>query len=176
MSATVVDTNVILVANGKHADVTDDCILSCVLALQKLMRSGTLVIDDDHLILKEYQNKTSPRKGKGVGDVFLKWLLQNAANRRHCHQVSLTERAENDYAEFPVPALMSKFDAPDRKFAAVANCHPDKPPILQAADCKWLDWHEQLQAVGIAVQFICPTDAQRFYRKKFPKKAMPLLP
>jgi hypothetical protein len=176
MSATVVDTNVILVANGAHADVTDECIESCVLALHALTQKGVVVIDDAHLILSEYGRKTSPRKGKGVGDVFVKWLYQNMGTRTKCHQVSLTEHAENDYAEFPVPALIPAFDAPDRKFAAVANAHPDKPPILQAADCKWLDWHDQLHAAGIAVKFICPADAQQFYRKKFPKKPMPQFP
>ena len=175
MSATVVDTNVILVANGAHAEVSEDCIESCVIELDKLTRNGVVVIDDNHLILNEYKNKTSPKKGKGAGDVFLKWLLQNMGNQSKCHQVSLTEHAENEYAEFPVTALMAKFDAPDRKFAAVANAHPAKPPILQAADCKWLDWHDQLRGAGIRVEFICIKDAKKFYGKKFPKKAMPRL-
>ena len=26
----VLDTNVLLVANGKHADVSDDCVLACI--------------------------------------------------------------------------------------------------------------------------------------------------
>ena len=61
MSVTVVDTNVVLVANGQHADVSPECISACALALQGVMRSGKLVLDDDFRILLEYQNKTQPK-------------------------------------------------------------------------------------------------------------------
>jgi hypothetical protein len=69
--------------------------------------------------------------------------------------------------------LEEAFDAPDRKFAAVANAHPKKPLILQAADCKWLDWYGDLEEAGIQVNFICRTDVLRFYEKKFPHKPRP---
>ena len=44
----------------------------------------------------------------------------------------------------------------DRKFVAVANAHPAKPPILQSTDSKWWGWKEALQEVGITVHFLCP--------------------
>jgi hypothetical protein len=172
----VIDTNVILVANDAHADVSPECVLECISRLQQLMQSGSIALDDSHRILNEYQSKTSPRKGKGVGDVFIKWVFNKSKDAQRVHLVPLTELGQDKFQEFPVAALEAVFDCPDRKFAAVANAHPDKPPIWQAADCKWLDWWPQLKAHGIDVTFLCGTDICKFYGKKFPKKPAPTLP
>lgn len=107
--------------------------------------------------------------------MFLKWLLRQSGSTR-MEQVALTETTENVFSEFPDPALEPSFDAPDRKFAAVAYAHTDKPPIWQAADCKWLDWWPALHAKGLRVDFLCPQDACTFYRQKFPAKSTPTLP
>lgn len=172
----VIDTNVLLVANEQHVGVSADCVTECVQRLQAMEKSGVTVIDDGFRILGEYQRKTSLNPAKGVGDVFLKWLLRQAGNPSRVDKVGLTELAENEFAEFPDASLQSAFDAPDRKFAAVAHAHPDKPPIWQAADCKWLDWWPALQAKGVHVEFLCSADACGFYLKKFPGKPLPALP
>ncbi|KXW57220.1 hypothetical protein FEMY_22590 [Ferrovum myxofaciens] len=172
----VIDTNVLLVANEQHADVSTECVTECVQRLQAMEKTGVTVIDDGFRILGEYQNKTSLNPPKGVGDVFLKWLLRQAGNPTRVEQISLTELAENEFAEFPDTTLQPAFDAPDRKFAAVAHAHPDKPSVWQAADCKWLDWWPALQAKGVRVEFLCPEDACGFYRNKFPGKPLPALP
>lgn len=172
----VIDTNVLLVANGQHADVSPDCVIECVLRLQAMGNAGVTVIDDGFRILGEYKHKTSPNQPKGVGDVFLKNLLRNVANEKKVEQVSLTEIAVNEFVEFPDQTLQSVFDAPDRKFAAVAHAHPDKPPVWQAVDCKWLDWWPALQAKGVDIDFLCPDDVCGFYRNKFPNKSLPELP
>lgn len=172
----VIDTNVLLVANGQHQDVSPECEEACIVFLLDMQRSGIAVIDDGFRILGEYQNKTRLHPPKGVGDVYLKFLLRNAGVTKHVEQVSITETAVDEFAEFPDMALQAVFDAPDRKFAAVANAHPEKPPIKQAVDCKWLDWWPALQAKGLQVDFMCPTDVCKFYHKKFPKKPIPALP
>lgn len=172
----VIDTNVLLVANGMHANVSTECVIKCVQYLQAMERSGVTVIDNGFRILSEYQNKTKINPPKGVGDVYLKWLLREAGNPTRVEQVSLTEVSIDEFSEFPDAALQPVFDAPDRKFAAVANAHPDKPPIWQAADCKWLDWWQALQNKGVRVEFLCPEDACTFYQTKFPAKPKPQLP
>lgn len=172
----VVDTNVLLVANGAHADVSTSCVEECVRRLQAMQADGTVVIDDGFRIVGEYLNKNKPNAQKGAGNVFLKWLLQNSANAHRVHAVPLTERSTDCYAEFPDAALEAQFDAPDRKFAAVAHAHPEKPTVWQAADSKWLDWWAALGAKGVRVEFLCPDDACRFYAKKFPNKPAPQLP
>lgn len=175
MSTVVIDTNVLLVANTSHEDVSPECVMSCTQALWNIQSDpgSKVVTDDGWRILSEYQNKTYPNQPKGVGDVFLKWLLQNSAR---VEQVALTEINTDEFAEFPDPELQEKFDPPDRKFVAVANAHPDKPPVLQAADCKWLDWWSALKSTGIEVQFLCPDDVKGFYQNKFPDNPLPELP
>ena len=176
MSAAVIDTNVLLVANGSHADVSSACQAECVRRLLAQQQSGITIIDDGYRILSEYQNKTKPNQPKGVGDAFLKWLLQNQGNTKRVHRVTITEIGHGKYHEFPDADLQTRFDPSDRKFAAVANAHPDKPPVWQAADCKWLDWWPALQTGGVNVEFLCPEDVCRVYRRKFPKRPAPTLP
>jgi predicted nucleic acid-binding protein len=176
MDEVVVDTNVLLVASQRHADVSLPCVRACIERLQQAQRRQRVVIDDAHRILGEYQRKLDANKGKGVGEAFLKWLLQNRANRQRVRIIPLTERAANDFAEFPDSALASEFDPPDRKFVAVAHACPSKPPVLQATDSKWLRWHGLLQAHGIRVEFLCPQEVCRFFQAKFPGESVPSLP
>ncbi len=172
----VVDTNVLLVADGEHKDVSPDCVSSCVDGLEGLKNQGIVVIDDDYHLIGEYLHKTDTRRGKGVGAAFLKWLLQNQANPAHVERVHITETAPDHFEEFPDPALESAFDPPDRKFVAVANAHPDKPPIWQATDSRWLDWWPTLAGYGLRVEFLCREDVLRFYKAKSPARETPSLP
>lgn len=171
----VIDTNVLLVANGGHADVSQACRLSCIEALHDATQSRTPVIDDAFLILGEYLHKLQPGRGKGVGDVFLKWLLQHAASPG-VDRVTVHATGIDRYAEFPDRALQDIFDPSDRKFVAVAHAHPEHPPIWQAADSKWLDWWPALARAGVKVSFLCPDDACRFHLHKFPDRPCPALP
>lgn len=141
-------------------------------------KNGIVFIDDNYLILGEYIKNPSLLQSNEIGKKFLKWLLQNQANPQHVIQVAITEMEgeTNWFAEFPDETLQENFDPPDRKFVAVAHAHPEKPPVWQAADCKWLDWWPALQDNGVHVEFLCPEDACRFYRKKFPAKPLPKLP
>lgn len=176
MITVVIDTNVLLVANNAHDNVSPDCVSSCVESLLKIKRNAVVVIDDGWKIVGEYQRRTSPNQPKGPGDVFLKWLLQNSGNVRRVQQVSLTETRQDIFAEFPGADLQARFDASDRKFVAVAHAHPQRPSIWQATDCKWIDWWPELRSAGVEVEFVCPEDAARFYSDKFPGKPLPPLP
>ena len=168
-SVAVVDTNVILVANGQHQDVSPDCISACTLKLQTLMARERIALDDAFEILLEYQNKTTPKTGNRPGDAFVKWALQNNANATRCDLIPITPDGTRGYEEFPDDKRLDNFDPPDRKFVAVAAAHPNDPPILQAADSKWLDWAPALSDHGIEVGFLCASDIQRFHNKKSAK-------
>jgi hypothetical protein len=172
----VIDTNVLLVANQQHEDISEDCIIACIQILQKIESDGVVVLDDEHRILSEYLKKTVLTPPKRPGDVFLKWLLRNTGSPRNVEYVSLTEGPSDHFAEFSDVTLQKKFDPPDRKFVATACAHSEAPKILQAADCKWLDWWSGLHAMGVCVEFICVGDACRFYAKKFPGKTVPVRP
>jgi hypothetical protein len=162
----VVDTNVILVANRQHADVSEACVAACAQRLEAIMSGDRVAIDDGYRILKEYQHKSTPRAGRGPGDVFIKWLLRNTANAARCAQVALVEHPERGFESFPDDPRLTHFDPPDRKFVAVAAAHPDAPRIEQAADSKWLGWAPALAEHGIDVDFVCLADIQSFDDKK----------
>ncbi|WP_374278162.1 hypothetical protein [Azonexus sp.] len=167
MSKMVVDTNVVLVANGQHADVSPECVSACAIALQAVMRTGILVIDDAFQILLEYQNKTQPKKGNRPGDAFVKWALNNRSNTASITQVPLKKHEQRGFESFPDDIELANFDAPDRKFVAVSAADANHPPIAQAADSKWLDWAPALGRHGIQVEFLCSADIQRFHENKF---------
>ena len=172
----VVDTNVLVVANGSHADVSPDCVIACVDRLERLTKQGKVVIDDAFRILNEYQKQSSPKKNKRPGDVFVRWLLQNSANIQHVEKVPLTEVSQDVFDEFPDAALQPAVDAADRKFLATAAAHARRPVVWQATDSKWLDWWQPLKAAGVTVEFLCRDDVCRFYARKFPGQAVPPLP
>ncbi|MFO1284516.1 MAG: hypothetical protein U1F51_19010 [Burkholderiales bacterium] len=66
----VVDTNVILVANGAHRDVGEECHAACTARLFEPAKRGRVVIDDANEIVEEYLHKTEPRRGRRAGDAF----------------------------------------------------------------------------------------------------------
>jgi hypothetical protein len=163
VSAVVVDTNVVLVANRQHPDVSPVCVAECAKRLEAIMKGGRLALDDCFRILLEYQNKTTPKTGSQAGDAFVRWALQNNANASRVDRVPIQEHAVRKFDSFPDDADLTNFDRADRKFVAVACAHPQKPPILQATDSKWLDWEVPLKRCGITVEFICPDDIARFH-------------
>lgn len=165
-SYAVVDTNVLLVANEQHEDVSPEGIIACVQRLEQLRKSGCVVLDDGYEILREYGQKTKPNTGNRVGDAFLKWLLQNTVNPQYVAQVHIEKHVERGYVEFPDDAELHDFDLADRKFVAVASAHSKHPPILQGTDAKWLNWSERLEVHGIKVEFLCRADVERFNRRK----------
>ncbi len=163
MQIWVIDTNVLLVASRRHEDVSPDCVTACVQCLEKIMREGRVALDDAHRILGEYQHKTNPNRGKGAGQVFLKWLLRN---RNRCLFIALQEHPERGFHSFPEDAELAQFDPADRKFVAVAAACAASVEILQAADSKWLGWENALKRHGIAVKFLCEDDLRRFRERK----------
>lgn len=157
MNLRVVDTNVAVVANGRHPMASPECVKQCIKQLEGIRRRERVAIDDGWRILGEYRKNLSESGQPGVGDRFLKWLLQNHANHQRCAKVTLTpiDEAAQIYVEFPSSPGLAEFDPSDRKFVAVANAHPAKPRILQAVDSKWRGFEGALVAVGIHVDFLC---------------------
>lgn len=165
-SLAVVDTNVLLVANGQHPDVSPGCVIACVEALERLRKRGCVAVDDGYEILSEYSQKTKPNTGNRVGDAFLKWLFQNSGNTHSVAKVHINKHTERGFAEFPDDPELREFDQADRKFVAVAAAHPNCPPILQGTDSKWTEWSAKLSTYQITVEFLCPADVQRFIERK----------
>jgi len=151
----VVDTNVLVVANGNHEPAQAQCIGACIDALATA-RTGRVVIDDAQVILTEYRRHCSFSGQPGVGDALFKWLWQRQADPRHCLVVHITPHPKRGFAEFPADEQLAKFDRSDRKLAAVALAAGDAPPILNASDTDWWLARHALEAHGLSVKFLCP--------------------
>lgn len=126
------------------------------------MATDLLVIDDSWRILREYLANLRSEGQPGVGDAFLKWVLLNRNNSSRVVQVKITPLVDmpTNFLEFPDDDRLRNFDPSDRKFVAVAQAHPEKPPILEAVDSKWWQFKEILREKGVQVEFLCPDDIQ----------------
>ena len=167
MDAVIVDTNVIVIANDTD-DKRKDCRDRCQDRLQQIIDQGEkVVIDDKRRILGEYEKNTHPNTRKGIGDLFVKRLLQNLGNPNICTMVSITPLTGNgtDFEEFPDDNALISFDPDDRKFIAVALAHKrgigQTPLILLAIDRGWLQFIDALANHGVSVELICEEDMQR---------------
>jgi len=169
----LVDTNVPKTANlatqsDKHSDVSDECIMTCVDAIDHVVRQRGLIIDAGDEIFDEYRQQLSMKGQPGIGDRFMKWVHDHRWNLDASQRVIITRKGDT-YAEFPDHEGLRDFDVSDRKFIAVANAHPDKPPILQATDSKWWGWKKALAEVGVTVEFLCPKYVKAKYADKMKK-------
>ena len=158
MNAFVVDTNVPVTANGRAEQAGAECILACVDALERIVQTGVIVLDDANHILGEYIRHLSMSGQPGVGDVFMKWVWQNQAVPARCERVRITPRgkAADDFEEFPDEPALAGFDRSDRKFVAVALASRNNPHILNAVDRDWWDYRMALEARNLRIRFLCP--------------------
>ncbi len=153
----IIDTNVLIAANGRDCEqVTTSCQQRSTQYLRNIQQTGMIAIDDQWLILKEYQNKVNPLGQPGIGDAFLKWVLTNQANPDRCDRVKIHPIEGKGFKEFPDDPELDKFDRSDRKFVAVALAAAGHPPIINAVDSDWLEFYEPLTKCGIEIVFLCP--------------------
>ncbi len=151
----VIDTNVLVVANGGHPPAANACVLACIEALEAA-RAGVVLVDDGGRILDEYARHASHAGQPGVGDRFFKWLWDHQAMAGSCSQVSITDDADRGFAEFPDDPALAAFDRDDRKFVAVALASGLRPPVLNASDSDWWEFDAVLKHHGVDVDYLCP--------------------
>ena len=165
----VVDTNVAMVANGLHDGASAECVAASARALRLLMTDGHVFIDDGGRIVAEYRINLSPwARQPGPGDAFLKWLMTHEWAGQKVTRVVITPKDQDaeDFHELPAPPNGVHYDPADRKFLAVAAAHAPHPTILQSLDSKWWGWRDALQAVGVAIHFLCADEIAAMYSKK----------
>ncbi len=174
MTAIVIDTNVLLVADGKAQQMSDVCVGECLTRLERVKAEERVVLDDAQIILGEYHHKLKPYSSPTYGSAFLKWLLQVEGDPNHVSKVTITPRDQEQtlFDEFPQDAaLQAVIDPSDRKFFAASNAHPEKPPILEATDSKWLGWEDQLKQHGIKIEVLCRGELEVIRKRKTKKKS-----
>ena len=171
MGAVIIDTNVMVVANGKAAapQAKCKCIIRCRARLAEILRgSEKVLLDDKKRMIQEYKNNLN-EKGRGHGD----WFWQELVRRMWRHggyqekviMVGITSLVGNstDFEEFPNnDASLKDFHKKDRKFVAVALVYQrdcgQGAPILKAEDSGWEEFRDALAAHGVQVDSICEED------------------
>ena len=166
MDAVIVDTNVIITANDEAEHASPDDVEKCQKRIKKILeQQETSVVDDGWRILNEYKKYVNLETRKGIGDLFVKTLLQNLMRRPAiCTMVRINplDGSETDFDEFPNTEALNDFDVADRKFIAVAIAyerdHDKKATILQALDRKWEPFRKAFEQEGVRVEFLCSSE------------------
>ncbi len=168
MAAVVIDTNVLVVANGKSAapQTSQECVILCRKRLAEILRgSEKILLDDKKRIIQEYKNNLN-EKGRGFGDRFWLELKRRVYNPKGYPNtvviIEITPLAGNgtEFEEFPNDdAALKNFHKKDKKFVAVAIAYQhdsgEEAPILKAEDIGWDQFKDALTAHGIHVYSIC---------------------
>ena len=153
-----IDTNVAVVANGKDETVCISCQRAAVEFLVKAIENGTIVLDECGEIQEEYRRKLNPSGQPGVGDRFYYEVLQGCPPK--VKRVSVSRRADGEYADVPQPIIDAGFDTDDRKYVAVALIA--KAVVCNAVDSDWVEHKEVIEANGVDIDFLCGTDPTRW--------------
>ena len=164
MDAVIIDTNVMVVANGKAAapHARCKCVIRCRARLAEILRGyERVLLDDKKRIIQEYRRNLN-EKGRGFGDRFWQELVRRMWNSEKVIRVPITPLAGNgtDFEEFPNDdASLKNFHKKDRKFVAVVLAYQrdssQEAPILKAEDSGWEEFREALAAHGVRVDSIC---------------------
>ena len=164
MSRCVVDTNVAIVANGRP-DPDDlrppsvSCQKAAVTFLIDLERNGTVLLDVEGAIQREYHRHLEPSGQPGIGDRFYQEVLRSSP--RLVERVDLPKLPDGEYENLPRPLIDSGFDPSDRKFAALAN--RESVPVFNAIDSDWIEHAAILAIAEIQVENLCGCDTEQWF-------------
>lgn len=158
VKAQVVDTNVLVAAEELCDSAKESCIKNCILRLKDLRASGLVLIDGAGLIMDEYRRNLEHAGQPRTGWAFYKWLCSHEGARARHVTITPVSGPDEDFVEFPHTPALEGFDRSDRKFVAVAIASSLNPPIANATDSDWANYHRALSDVGVTVQFLCPED------------------
>ena len=151
MKNVVVDSNVAVVANGRDTHASEDCQLTCISELERVVKRCRVAIDTGDFIFAEYRNHLHFSGRPGTGDMFFKFLFNNRYDPKRVFRVTINPSGEDrGFAELPP----NRLDPSDRKFLAVAAVA--QAPILNATDSDWKENSDLLDRLGVDVIQLCP--------------------
>ena len=154
----VVDTNVLVAANGGDTHVEIDCQSRCMEELARLAAQEVVCVDDKGLIMGEYERRVGAAQQAGPGTVFYKevWKRMGDSNRVRLIPVEPRDDEGRDFTDPILPPNNLKKDA---KFLAVAL--KADAVIVNASDSDWDEHHDLTDRLGVDVRQLCPEHATR---------------
>lgn len=145
----IIDTNVLVVANGQNDHVSQDCSDACVEFVAQVCRDKHVILDADDEVRKEYAGVLKTARPYGIGAMLLFQILQ----QRRVKLVEIIRSVEGNYVDFPIDPALASFDRSDRKFAALGK--KTRVPVTNAADSDWKKFERPLRLHGIHVIQLC---------------------
>jgi hypothetical protein len=147
----VLDTNVLVAANGQLSPEDPICELAAVEIIQRVRDNGCFGIDDNKLIIEEYTRNLDRSKPIKVGAQLLFELF----NLQRVKLYQITPDATRGFAEFPSDGSLANFHKNDRKFVAVALTAGNKHILAVATDSGFWQHKQALADNGVTLEFIC---------------------
>lgn len=163
----VIDANVMLIAGKSIAEVSKEelhCRKKCIDFIHEVVkRKGKVVVDDGWKVLNEYVKNCKAINGyPNNSENFYRYVM-NYSNRSEIH---LNEVGYCIYEPYPNSTDLKEFDAPDRKYIALAYSHKKNPRIIEASDSKWWGIRNELEKNGIEIIFVDEEYIKKMYEKK----------
>ena len=152
MRYTVVDTNVLIVAEGGASHVDDECRAAAKDVLSHTRNRRSLVVDRQWYILREYAAHFEGVGQTGEGAEFYIW----AVGRSGAREVDITLHSHRVFVEFPSDPRLERFDRNDRKFvAATVASGVESTELVNAVDSDYSEYRVELRDAGVTVKELC---------------------
>jgi len=154
MELQVIDTNVLVAANGADTHAGRSCQLACARRLSETKNNDVLVLDSDRYILGEYQRNMPSGASNSPAYLFFTWASRTTPRLL----INLTPHDTRTFAQFPSNPLLGTFDEDDRKFVAAATVAQRTGPtvLVNALDRDYSEHGDALRREGIRVDELCP--------------------
>lgn len=174
MAKVIIDANVIYLARIPVPGFSDDVLplaRKCIEFIENLKKdkSAKVVLDGGLEIYKEYLDAFTEVKetAPNAGAAFCHWFFTYFSRIAAEDFVQITPIEEKrKYKEFPNDPRLEEFDKSDKKYVAVANKHPEHPPIYEGSDSKWLGYRDVLTEYGINIIFLDENYAIQKFKEK----------
>ena len=149
----VVDTNVLIVANGNNEQADPECELACIEMLEGATKGKkTVLLDASGLIMEEYEGYCNYSGVPGVGDLFFKFLHDHQWSQENAIShvsIQVTPDEEGGFANLPP----NNFHRNDRKFLAVAKAGDAQ--VINATDSHWSEHADFIESMDVCVIELC---------------------
>ena len=148
----VVDTNVLIVAEGGASHADDECRAAAKEALSDTRNRRSLVLDRQWYILGEYRAHFEAVAQPREGAEFYIW----AVGRSGAREVDIDHHPERVFVEFPSDPRLERFDRNDRKFvAATVASGVEHTELVNAVDSDYSEHRVALRDAGVIVRELC---------------------
>ena len=156
MKYEVVDTNVLVVAEGKRTGAGALCQKRAAEKPVSVQNNRSLVVDTSMEILRKYQRALTRHEGEpGPSQHFYVWVASSGDHKL----VQLHPHPQRGFEAFPADPRLETFDRDDRKFVAAAIASGrNETQVVNAVDSDYSLHRAAFEEAGVSIQELCPEE------------------